>query len=250
MHSLTTHRAIVLGVKKYTDKHSIAHVYSDQRGRLSLLVPQGNTRGARMRNALLMPLSVVEVVARQASATTPAVGQHVRRLQAVDNIYCDPIKSAIALYMSELLTRTVQEQERNELLFEYVKASALLLNDISHGVANFHVCFTWHLAPLLGIQPDMDTYHDAARAGGGKCWFDMQGGVFTPVATLASQCLPPDKALAMWQLSRMTFANMHLFRYSRAQRRELLELMLAYLKLHHLAVGTMHSPEILKEVFD
>ena len=48
--------AIVLNVMKYSDKNSIAHVYSDECGRMALLVPQGSTRGARMRNAAFMPL--------------------------------------------------------------------------------------------------------------------------------------------------------------------------------------------------
>ena len=56
--------AIVLNVMKYSDKNSIAHVYSDECGRMALLVPQGSTRGARMRNAAFMPLSIVEMEVR------------------------------------------------------------------------------------------------------------------------------------------------------------------------------------------
>ena len=56
--------AIVLNVMKYSDKNSIAHIYSDECGRMALLVPQGNTKGARMRNAAFMPLSIVEMEVR------------------------------------------------------------------------------------------------------------------------------------------------------------------------------------------
>ena len=53
-------RGIVLHVLKYSDKNSIAHIYTDVRGRMSFLIPQGNTRSARMRNATFMPLSVIQ----------------------------------------------------------------------------------------------------------------------------------------------------------------------------------------------
>ena len=56
-------RCIVLNVIKYSDKNSIAHVYTDKRGRMAFLLPQGSTRGARMRNAIFMPLSVIELEA-------------------------------------------------------------------------------------------------------------------------------------------------------------------------------------------
>ena len=48
-------RGIVLHVLKYSDKNSIAHIFTDARGRMSFLIPQGNTRAARMRNAMFMP---------------------------------------------------------------------------------------------------------------------------------------------------------------------------------------------------
>ena len=41
-------QCIVLNVMKYSDKNSIAHVYSDRRGRMAFLLPQGSTRGARL----------------------------------------------------------------------------------------------------------------------------------------------------------------------------------------------------------
>ena len=52
-------RGIVLHVIKYSDKNSIAHVYTDTHGRMAFLLPQGATRAARMRNAMFMPLSVL-----------------------------------------------------------------------------------------------------------------------------------------------------------------------------------------------
>ena len=56
-------RGIVLNTVRYSDKHNIVHIYTDGRGLMSFAVPLGKTQAARMRNALLMPLSLVDLEA-------------------------------------------------------------------------------------------------------------------------------------------------------------------------------------------
>lgn len=56
-------KGIVLNTIRYSDKHNIVHIYTDGRGLMSFAVPLGKTYAARMRNALLMPLSLVDLEA-------------------------------------------------------------------------------------------------------------------------------------------------------------------------------------------
>ena len=56
-------RGIVLNTIRYSDKHNIVHIYTDGRGLMSFAVPIGKTPAARMRNAALMPLSLVDLEA-------------------------------------------------------------------------------------------------------------------------------------------------------------------------------------------
>ena len=172
---------IVLNVIRYNDRHNIAHVYTDAHGMMSFLVAQGVTRGARLRNAMFMPLSLIELEARRMPGRELATMRDVRRYAMLADIYADPVKNAIALFVSELLTRVIHEQERNGALYSYVEQSVILLENLQAGVANFHICFLYHLGAHLGIQPDLDTY----RSGR---WFDMDNGVFVdnPAARASS----------------------------------------------------------------
>ena len=236
-------RGIVLATIKYSDKHNIVHVYTDGNGRMAFLVPQGNTRGTRMRNALLMPLSVVEFEARITAGRELATMHDLQRALPLSDIYTNPAKSAVAMFMGELLAHCIQEQESNNRLFTYIETSVLALEQTTRGVANFHICFTYHLGILIGIQPDTGT-------GNEGWWFDMQEGVFHPTPTGGSHWLRPEEARVIWLLSRMTFANMHLFRFNHTERNQVLEVMLTYYKLHHSTLGTLRSPEILKQLFN
>ena len=118
----------------------------------------------------------------------------------------------------------------------------MILESATRGVANFHICFTYHLGILLGIQPDTGTWHEG-------WWFDMTDGVFRPGPSGGGHWLRPDEARVIWLLSRMTFANMHLFRFDRTQRHRVLDVMLAYYRLHNSTLGTLRSPEVLKQLF-
>ena len=235
-------RAIVLNTVKYSDRSNIVHAFSDVRGRVAFAVPQGNTRGARERNAMLMPLSLVEMEARFMPGRELATMRDLRRTHPLMSIYANPMKNAIAMFVSELLSRVVQQQERDTGLFQYIEASVLTLESTQDGFANFHLCFLYHLGAFIGIQPDMATYTDGR-------WFDMEGGVFTAGPTLSKHQLNPDDAQAIRLLSRMTYANMHRFRFNREQRSAILDNILTYYRLHHSTLGNLKSPEVLKQLF-
>lgn len=233
---------IVLHVLRYSDKNSIAHILTDRHGRLSFLLPQGTTKNARIRNALFMPLSIIEFEAKLLPGKDLHSFSDARCVTSLTNIYCNPTKNAIAMFMSELLTRAIQESEENIPLFRFIKASIELLNELKHGVANFHIWFLYNLGAFLGIQPDTDTYREGY-------WFDMSNGIFTCEKPTHSHLLTPKEAPAIILLSRMTSRNLHRFRFNRTQRGEILDITLSYYRLHNSMLGTLRSPDILKQLF-
>ncbi len=235
-------RGIVLNTIRYSDKHNIVHIYTDGRGLMSFAVPLGKTHAARMRNALLMPLSLIELEAATRAGRDLAMLREVRRSYPLATIYSDPLKNAIALFVSELLAHVIQEPEGNEYLFQYIEQSVQLLEQLPGQVANFHICFLYHLGAHLGIQPNLESY----RKG---YWFDMTEGVFTSAAVRGHALLPPDEAQVIHLLSRMTFSNMGVFRFNREERNRMLDLIISYYRLHNAAIGTLRSPDILKQLF-
>ena len=235
-------KGIVLNTIRYSDKHNIVHIYTDGRGLMSFAVPLGKTPAARLRNALLMPLSLVDLEAGVRSGRDLAVLREVRRNYPLATIYSDPMKNAIALFISELLAHVIQEPEGNDPLFRYIEQSVQLLEQLPGHVANFHICFLYHLGAHLGIQPNVESYHEGH-------WFDMTDGVFVPAAARGHMNLPPQEAQVIHLLSRMTFSNMTVFRFNREERNRMLDVIISYYRLHNAAIGTLRSPDILKQLF-
>lgn len=233
---------IVINVIKYNDKHNIAHIYTDKLGMLPFLVRQGTTHASRMRNAMFMPLSLIGFEARLQPGRELGTLHDVRRTAMLMSIYSDPMKNAVAMFVSELLSHTIQEQEQNMVLYSYIKSCILRLEESRASIANFHICFLYQLGQFIGIQPDIDSYHEGY-------WFNMSEGVYTQHPHAGAKMLPPSQAQVLPLLSRMTFDNMHHFKFTRDQRNEMLEIILGYYRLHHSTLGTLRSPEVLKQLF-
>ena len=235
-------KGIVLNTIRYSDKHNIVHIYTDGRGLMSFAVPLGKTQAARMRNAMLMPLSLIDLEASVRSGRDLSMLREVRRNYPLATLYSNPVKNAIALFISELLTHVIQEPEGNAYLFSYIEQSVKLLEELSGQIANFHICFLYHLGAHLGIQPNVESY----RKG---YWFDMTDGVFVPAAVRGHALLQPQEAQVIHLLSRMTFGNMGVFRFNREERNRMLDVIIGYYRLHNAAIGTLRSPDILKQLF-
>ena len=233
---------IVINVIKYNEKHNIAHIYTDKLGMLPFLVRQATTHASRMRNAMFMPLSLIEFEARLQPGRELGTLHDVRRAAMLMSIYIDPMKNAIAMFLSELLSHTIHEQEQNMVLYSYIKSCIMRLERAQSSVANFHICFLYRLGQFIGIQPDIESYQEGY-------WFNMNEGVFTQSPHAGMKSLPPAQAKVLPLLSRMTFDNMHHFKFTREQRNEMLEIILGYYRLHHSTLGTLRSPDVLKQLF-
>ena len=77
----------------------------------------------------------------------------------------------------------------------------------------------------------------------------MQAGTFGRFPDGGCHHLEPEQARVIYLLSRMTYANLHLFRFNREERNRMLDVMLSYYRLHQSTLGTLRSPEILKQLF-
>ena len=113
---------------------------------------------------------------------------------------------------------------------------------MEEGKANFHLCFLFNLSSFMGFYPDTGSYIKGA-------YFDMLNGEFVTSRPTHNHILMPSDAEKFMLLSRMNFSNLHLFKFSRDERRETLERMVEYYRIHQ-GFAELKSTEILKLLFD
>lgn len=234
---------IVLHIIPYNDKVAVAHLYTREYGRMAFLFPQGNGRKARMYRPLFMPFSILELDIDHRNTRELQKIVEARTMLPLQNIYTDPVKNAETLFLAEMLGQTLKMPEPNPQLFAFIAQAIQVLNLIDEGKANFHLCFLLQLCGFLGFSPNMESYHP------GYC-FDMLNGIFTSSRPLHAYVLDAREAEIFARLTRMDFNNLRYFRFNRGERNAVLDRILTYYRLHQPGIDELHSPEILKALFD
>ena len=233
---------IVLHSINYSDKATIVTIYTRQFGRVSYMVNGVNRKKSVFRSAYLQPLSILEL------DVFHNPGKEIQRIKDLRSGYSftgipyNPIKNAEALFLAEILFRTLRQREPDESVFLFLENSIQQLDCCEHGIENFHLMFLLKLTRYLGFEPNRD--------GEETSYFDLMNGVFLREKPLHSHFLLSDDSAAFSALLHSDYASMHLLILSREKRLKLLESMIEYYRLHIPDFHGLHSLEVLKSLFD
>lgn len=240
---LVTSRAIVLHVTKYNDASVIVHALTEAEGSVSFLVRISRSPRAAVQHSLFRPLAILEL-------TWDNHGQHdLRRPRSartaipLTSVPYDAHKSAMAFFLAEFLHHALRVETDAAPLFAYVANSLRWLDMSERDFANFHIVFLLRLARFLGVTPNLEGY-----ALG--CYFDLRTARFVVLRPDHTDYLSPLDASRFKQIVRINYGTMHLFRFSGAQRSELLEHIVTYYRLHLPAFPQLKSLDVLRELFD
>ena len=237
-------RGIVLRVIKYSDTQSVVTIFSRESGRVSFLSPSGNTREAARRRAILVPFGAIEGILTTKSGSDLGKVNDLIRGQVRDFTF-NPIKSIIALFLSDVLYVLLKEQQPDSLMYDYLEVSSDTLGRITNhtAIANFHISFLLGLIRLLGIEPDISTYSS------GKV-LDMRDGVWRNSAPLHNNFLDPVRSrVAATIILKMNMRNMHLFKFTREERNEVVDAILSFLSLHVANLSGVKSLDVVRGLF-
>lgn len=233
---------IILNVRKHTDRNCIVTLYTLTRGRISFISPVGSGKASNVRRAKLQPLSLISTdlnfkptseLQRLGSISSPEI---------FSDIYFHPVKRTLTIFISEFLDKLLMAASPDPPLFEYLNNSIRFLDKTKSGINNFHIPFLVSLLPFAGIQPDTSGYAP------GKV-FSFTSGTFLFPNESVGPALSPEESKYVATLCRINFSNMKCLRLTNANRRQILYALLNYYSFHFPGIGSMKSPEILREIF-
>lgn len=233
---------IVIDITRHSDRHNIVTLYTRTRGRLSFLSAAGGGKPGKMRQARLQPLAVIEgdINFRQTVELQKlgAFSMH----QVWGDIYFNPVKQMVALFLSEFLNKLLRATMPDENLWDYIFNSLMLFDSMKKKIADFHVVFLSSLLPFTGIQPDPEDY----RPG---CFLDMQAGTFVAVPPVHRDVLTGDEAAFAAKLCRINFSNARVLRLNGQLRLRIIDRLLHYYGIHFPGTANLKSLAVIHEVF-
>jgi DNA repair protein RecO (recombination protein O) len=232
-------KAIALNYIKYSDSSIIARIYTREYGLLSFMVRGVRKRKSRFPASFFQAFTILDL---DISYKPKSNLQSIRELalsSRTDQLHSDIAKSTIALFLAEVLHKTLEEEEQDEKLFDFLTLSIEFLNSVEDSFANFHLIFLLQLSKYLGFYPHSEL---------SKKFFNMESGNFEnrPVHEHFLDESQSDLLKALMQTSYLERKQLQI---SAADRRILLNKLLEYYRLHLPGIGKISSLEILESVF-
>lgn len=233
---------IVLHFIKYGESSVIATIFTREFGRQSYMVNASRSRKSKNKAGLLQPLFLIDIEAYQKKTTSIQRVKEIKSNQVYQNIPFDVTKSTQAIFLAEMLYKTIHEQESYPELFDFIKNALLYFDLMEDGWANFHLYFLFRLTEYLGFMPD--TSKDSFEA-----WFDLRKGAVVPFEPAHPLFANKDLTEKLILLAELKINGLAELKLKRNMRDELLSILLDYYQLHFDDLGEVKSLKVLKEVF-
>jgi DNA repair protein RecO (recombination protein O) len=235
-------RGIALHTIKYGDTSIVAHVYTEQFGKQAYLVKGARSKNAKVKSNLFYPLNLLEMEVYHKDGSNLQKVKEIHNAPVYHNLPLNPEKNAIALFLAELLYRTLKEVEQNPRLFEFIFNASQLLDLVSANFSDFHIVFMLQLAKFGGFYPN-NNFSDDNQV------FDLLNGSFIPSTPLHGHNLFREDGKAFSRLIDITFDKMNTIKLNRNQRQYFLEKLVEFYQLHVEGMSHVKSLKVLKEVF-
>lgn len=236
-------RGIVLQAIKYSDSSLIAKVFTEETGLQSYLVKGVYKRRSKFRPALFQPMTLIELVANHRPNKDLHFLSEISLELPYNSIPFDMNKNAMILFFSELLSKSIREEEANPKLFAFLHQSMHWLDLCKHRFVDFPLYFCLELSRYLGFYPKPES-------GGTFPVFDMLNGLFLKTQPSHTHYVLAPISHNLKQLCHTPLEQLAQLRWSNEERRQLLAVFIDYYRLHLPGVKGIQSQEILRQVME
>lgn len=233
---------VVLHTIAYNESSSIVHILTERFGRVAYVLPNSRSKRSQVKRNLFQPLSLLELEVEHKGARQIQRIKEARVLIPLNFLHVNPIKSAIALLLTEVIERFVPEHDAPDQLYPFVSSAVQLLDLSQQGVANFHLLFLYRLTRILGFAPQCEEWQRGY-------WFEWSHGSFKPQQPVDSPSFSPAESELIYQIAAYDFSNMEQLVLNREERNQTMENLLTYLRYHTHSEAPLRSPEVLKQLF-
>ena len=239
---ITKTRGIVLRSVRFGESSLIVDVLTKSSGRVSFMVHIPKTSKGKIKKQYFQPMTLLDFEYDFRQRSNLQRIKDVRVSLPYSSIPIDPAKSCISLFLSEFIYYATRNEQENPTLFTYRSTSLEWLDNAYEDFANFHLVFMMRLGKFLGFHPFLEDFTPG-------CFFDLRNGCFTLSMPLHTDFLNAADAGHLYNLMRMNFDTMKLFKLSHDDRNRITEIVLRYYKLHLPNMPELQSFDILREVF-
>jgi DNA repair protein RecO (recombination protein O) len=215
-------KGIVFRFTKYGETSIIVTLFTELFGLQSYIVNGVRSKSSKSKIALFQPLTLLELIVYHREHANINRIKEVKCLYPYQSISFDIKKSSLAMFINEVINKTVKEESHASDLCNFLIQSFIMLDQMTERSENFHLQFLFKLSRFLGF------------------------GAYNVNDVLGVRVTSSENEKVIEQL--LTLDYKQYIEIENQQRREILDLILKFYADHIDNIGEMKSVSILREV--
>ena len=228
-------RAITLTYIKQGESSIISKIFTEKHGLQSFIVKGVRSKKAKKKLGLFQPLQLVDINA----TLIPKKGlQYLSEITIIETISTDKInmnKNFLAIFIAEISSKVLQENEQNSGLFKFVWEIKQKLYNANTIDENFALLFMLNLSKYLGFFPSTENINAP--------FFNLETGEFSGKAFNLNIYLTEEKTTILKHLLLGKKINI-----PQELKSELLKDIIQYFRLHHYNLSNITSHLIIESL--
>jgi DNA repair protein RecO (recombination protein O) len=234
-------RGIAIHVTKFSETSSVVKIYTELFGLQSYLVKGIRKQNAKIKPGLFQPLTLLDLVVYHKEKTSLQNIREVSYACSYKSIPFDIRKSSLALFINELVYKTIHEEEPHPELFSFLYETGMKLDSMTGNFSLFHLVFSVQFTRYLGCMPQLN-YTEKTP------FLNLREGLFQASAPEHREYLDAGMSRHFFQLLEVGEGEQATLMLPAGTRDELLEAILVYYRLHVPGFREIQSHHILRTV--
>lgn len=234
-------RGIVLKTTLYSESSVVVQMFTEKFGMQSYLINGVKKPRAKIRMNMLQPLHLVDMVVYHKVNSSIQRISELRPAPIFRNIPYDILKSTMAMFLNEVLYKSIRQQMTDEYLFDFIFNAVCWFDESQGANVNFHLAFLLKLSRYLGFAPSTQTKSD-------QSYFDLQEGEFKSLPPVHPYFIDKDDASLFISLYILPFEKIIEIKLDNKTRRRILDKILIYYTLHTASFGEIRSHQVLEDI--
>jgi DNA repair protein RecO (recombination protein O) len=238
-------KGLVLRTVKYGETSLIVTIYTELFGTQSYLVNGVRTsskKGPGKAN-LFQPAAILDLVVYHNDLKNLQRIKEFKWGHIYQHLFFNVVKNSVALFMVELLQKTLKQPEANPDLFHFIEDAFIHLDEADEQItANFSLFFALHLTTFYGFRFS-DDYSEEHP------YLDLQEGEFVHDHPIHPYFLQGHYSFITSQLLKvMQPHELKQIQLNKEMRRVLLHAYQTFYALHVTDFGALKTLPVLQEV--
>ncbi len=234
--------AIVLHVSKFGDNKLIVNTFTKQNGRMSFSVVIPSSRNKASALPYCQPLFQNEIEYTGANGAGIRKASKITPSRTYSTIPFSISKTAVVMFLAEMLSRVLSYSEENEIMYEYIATSLKILDQPEYSGKNFHLKFLMQLAKYMGFYP-------GNRYSENRPSFDLARSMFVEDNIGVPHLIRPPYGKIFSQMLDTDIISCENIDISGIERSYLLEKIIEYYAYRFDNLSNIRSLDVLQSIF-